>query len=999
MTDEPVDDPLDDLLGEAFRASAATSSETDLPVDFPAGSDRFQIGAEIGRGGMGVVHAGRDLSLRRPVAVKMLQDQHRSDRARVQRFFEEAQITGQLQHPGIAPVHELGVDAEGRPYFSMKRVEGETLAGLLSQRSDLADQRRRFLGVFEQVCQTVAYAHSRRVIHRDLKPSNIMIGAFGEVQVIDWGLAKVLGETTTVAVDAASSAPVDTVRTVDQDSASLDGSVLGTPRYMAPEQASGAVREIDERADVFSLGAILCVVLTGSVPVPEAKDSPEAVAKAARSSAGALLDPLRETVDEELASIALRSLDPEPSARFCNAGELADAVSSYLEKVEERTRAAQVAAAEERARAVAERRTRRVGWALVAVVLVAGAAAVAVQWSQEKKERTRIEEADQRVLRATDRVTELLGNAAAAPVVDASSWLRVLRAAEEAVALAGESDAQPAVRNRAESLLSDVRKNVARAEETARIAARDEDMVERLDRANMSLAVNWDYERVSAEYSAAFADYGIEIDRLSVQAAVSHIKESAISDALVRGLHDWFECQLEPDPSLARRLFEIAGSYDPDPFRIQVCESVLQGSMLRLLELANSENLEDQNDFSILVLGDALFRRGDAPEAIRLYRLVQRRSPDGFWINFQLGFYLTHVDPIPHAEVLRFTSAALALRRDCAPAWTNLASAQVKLGQAEDAIYSTERALELEPDLVAAYNQKGMALRVLGDLDGAEEVYLDALDLDPDLHVLYANLTNIYFDRGDLDYALDCLRNCWDLEPGNERTRGNLVSVLKRRGVQLSESDPQRARRHFEEALEFDPEDPVARVNVGLMFVAEGENEKALPHLREGHRKGVKRGGWDHPSEAWIQDCEEQLRTDARKCQLDHRFEDAFRLYGMALDGAHSPMLWPCRYDAACSAVRASTTCDNPQGARERRQRALDWLREEKESLREDLSGSTAGEEQILDRIRQALEDVDLEAVRTATFLERLDELERQRWHVFWGEWSDLLRSTGRSRK
>ena len=157
------------------------------------GSDsRYQLHGEIARGGMGAILKGRDTDLGRELAIKVLLEAHKDKREVVQRFIEEAQIGGQLQHPGIAPVYELGQFADLRPFFSMKLVKGETFSKLLAKRKNAAEDRGKFLGIFEQICQTMAYVHSRGVIHRDLKPANIMVGSFGEVQVMDWGLAKVL---------------------------------------------------------------------------------------------------------------------------------------------------------------------------------------------------------------------------------------------------------------------------------------------------------------------------------------------------------------------------------------------------------------------------------------------------------------------------------------------------------------------------------------------------------------------------------------------------------------------------------------------------------------------------------------------------------------------------------------------------------------------------------------------------------------------------------------
>ncbi len=194
---------------------------------------------------MGAILKGHDERLGRDLAVKVLLEAHRENPVLLRRFVEEAQIAGQLQHPGITPVYELGILSDCRPYFTMKLVKGHTLAELLGGRSCPSDSLPRLLGIFEQVCQTVAYAHARGVIHRDLKPSNMMVGSFGEVQVMDWGLAKVLSRGGVVDDASAGMMPeedmlIATVRSGEDDSSlSRAGSILGTPSYMAPEQARG----------------------------------------------------------------------------------------------------------------------------------------------------------------------------------------------------------------------------------------------------------------------------------------------------------------------------------------------------------------------------------------------------------------------------------------------------------------------------------------------------------------------------------------------------------------------------------------------------------------------------------------------------------------------------------------------------------------------------------------------------------------------------------------
>ena len=239
--------------------------------------DRYRLYGEIARGGMGAVLRGRDVDLGRDLAVKVLLEKYANRPDVARRFIEEAQIGGQLQHPGVVPVYDIGRFGD-RPFFTMKLVKGQTLAALLGERTDPAADRPRLLAISLQVAQTLAYAHAKGVIHRDLKPANIMVGAFGEVQVMDWGLAKVLAEGGIADEERASRRTSRAGRRDDHShrpqqrlvgSFGTDteaGSILGTPAYMPPEQANGDIANLDRRADVFGLGAILCEILTGKPP-------------------------------------------------------------------------------------------------------------------------------------------------------------------------------------------------------------------------------------------------------------------------------------------------------------------------------------------------------------------------------------------------------------------------------------------------------------------------------------------------------------------------------------------------------------------------------------------------------------------------------------------------------------------------------------------------------------------------------------------------------------
>lgn len=327
---------------------------------------RYRLDGEIGRGGMGAIIKGRDNELGRDLAIKVLLDSHKDNPAIVERFVDEARICGQLQHPGIAPVYELGHFADKRPYFTMKLVRGETLSQLIADRDDCAASRGKFLGIFAQICETIAYAHSRGVIHRDLKPTNVMVGAFAQVQVMDWGLAKVLSSASATDDKSALVQPHAPRPTelkldpagpdvpIDRGSQTESGSVMGTPAYMPPEQALGEVESLDQRADVFGLGAILCEILTGKPPYAT-DDGRNAFQLARQGKLDECIERLADCgADDVLISLTMQCLELKTQDRPRDAGVLARRVTEYLESVETRLRTAELERTAEAARANAQ---------------------------------------------------------------------------------------------------------------------------------------------------------------------------------------------------------------------------------------------------------------------------------------------------------------------------------------------------------------------------------------------------------------------------------------------------------------------------------------------------------------------------------------------------------------------------------------------------------------------------------------------------------------------
>jgi serine/threonine protein kinase len=316
-------------------APATASSPSAPPISTPKSKSLgpYEIISELGRGGMGIVLKARDKALNREIALKVMRaDGYKNDEWR-KRFIEEAQITGQLEHPGVAPVHLLGANSKGYEFFSMKLMSGRTLAQILKA---LSDKKRdvlreytlaRLLSVFERVCETVEFAHSRGVLHRDLKPANIMVGDHGEVWVLDWGLAKLISAQARDGNKAGAAVPaVKSIRDASGDLTTA-GSIVGTPAYMSPEQASG--EKLDEGADIYSLGAILYEILTGGLPV-EGNDVREILLRTVKGRIKHVRSTrIGKNVPKGLAAICMKCLSHRRKDRYLSAIGLIQDLRAY----------------------------------------------------------------------------------------------------------------------------------------------------------------------------------------------------------------------------------------------------------------------------------------------------------------------------------------------------------------------------------------------------------------------------------------------------------------------------------------------------------------------------------------------------------------------------------------------------------------------------------------------------------------------------------------------
>ncbi|MFN3192974.1 MAG: protein kinase domain-containing protein [Aureliella sp.] len=386
---------------------------------------RYQQLSKLGQGGIGEVWKAWDTQLEREVAVKTIREEYRLHSKVNARLEREALITGCIQHPGVPPIHGFGRLADGSVHVVMRQVEGQTFAEILKQTQTTDGERTRLLGIFLQVAQTVAFAHNLGFIHRDLKPQNVMVGRFGEVQVLDWGMAKRTGDDE-LAFDNADERGDDHAANVGRDeSASLtrDGDIFGTPAYMSPEQARGDRDSVGPPSDVFALGAILYEILTGNrvYRIAEHDDDSKSVLKMATlgDTKAAVNELERCAIDERLKRLCCSCLQSEIDKRPADAEAVAESVSEYLVFTQKALEDARIQQRTAEVKAVEESKRRKASvWWLSGILAasVIGTLGVAWQWglatfARDEASAARLL-AESRFIDAKKTVDEYLGEVA-----------------------------------------------------------------------------------------------------------------------------------------------------------------------------------------------------------------------------------------------------------------------------------------------------------------------------------------------------------------------------------------------------------------------------------------------------------------------------------------------------------------------------------------------------------------------------------------------------------
>jgi eukaryotic-like serine/threonine-protein kinase len=830
-------------FGSAMARVHLRESSDDAPVIRPTSpglhghpelASRYQLVGELARGGMGAIFQGRDLELGRDLAVKVMREEHRDHPEMVRRFVEEAQIGGQLQHPGIVPVHELGRLPDGRMFIAMKLVRGRTLAALLAARRSPEDERTRFVAIFEQVCQTMAYAHSKGVIHRDLKPSNVMVGSFGEVQVMDWGLAKVLeqgglaGEVRAVSPGEEASA-IRTWRDGSELMESRPSSVLGTPSYMAPEQARGAMDTLDERADVFSLGSILCEILTGgSAFMGETASEVYRMAERAElSDAFARLDGCG--ADVELVGLARACLAAAPRHRPRDASVVVSGLTAYLRGVEGRLRDAELATVRAEARAAGERRRRQLTLALVASVLVTGLIAAA-GWGWMDRERRRRVDAVEVAVNAALTDSAKKREKAIAAGSDPIRWVEAIEAARRAETLLASSDASPEQKERVRRFLD----GLVREREAIEAVDKDRRVVERLASVLNDFGVHGDERKADSDYAAAFRAYGVDVDTLDPSAAGRLLATSPVAPELASALDQWGilrRSRVLHDPAGADRLVAVARAADPDPWRNRLRDTVgrIGGGPAHRLEvlerLAATADVEHLPVTSVTRLATSLAILGRRDTAVALLRRAQASHRDDFWVNADLGRELMAAGR--PEEAVRFFAVAAGVRPRSGHALSGLGKSLLQSGHPVEARDVFRELTRLRPEDALYHVGLGATLLALEQPQEAGAEFVEARRLKADDWMIRDQIALAHHDRGEFIAAVEEQRESARRFPNLAVVHKALAHALQAAGL-IDE-----AVAEFRESVRLDPHFSPAYLFLGRALIETGELQEALDALAQ----------------------------------------------------------------------------------------------------------------------------------------------------------------------
>jgi Flp pilus assembly protein TadD len=959
---------LAEVMRQVLPALQALAPEPDSAAPRDLGD--YRLIREVGRGGMGIVYEAEQVSLGRRVALKVLPFAATMDPRHLQRFHNEARAAAGLHHANIVPVYGVG-NERGVHYYAMQFIEGRTLADLIAEQRGAALSQvptmtqteagpaattappaaqatstaprdaayfRRVAEWGIQAAEALDHAHQLGIVHRDVKPANLLVDGRGGLWVTDFGLAQVQSEARLT----------------------MTGDLLGTLRYMSPEQALAQRVVIDHRTDVYSLGATLYELLTLR-PAFEGNDRQELLRQIAQEEPKTP-HRVNRTIPAELETIVLKAMEKRPQERYATAQELATDLERYLRDEPIRARRPGLG---RRARKWARRYRAAVTAAAVCLVVTFAALLGSVGWVLSDRAARRRD--------AESKVREALEAAAPGLRQGNPRDPTLTTAVQRAEAQLSGGTIGAALRQRVEQLQKDVQ------------------MLLQLERIRLDQTWTLDedfFNRTAsdAEYARAFRTYGIDVAAMSPQEAAALVQGSAIREHLVAGLDDWADCLAgagkEGAGQQARHLLAVSRQVDPDPWRNRLRDLVLSRDAGDLEQLARSAPVEELSPAALRLLAHAVAATAwpSAPMLAALGR-AQRRFPGDFWLNSDLARALLGAGQ--GGRGIGFCRAAVALRPRSPAAHLNLGL--LLWSDADEAVGEFREAIRLKNDYAMAHFYLGALLgNEKRDEDGAIAEYRTAIACDPNCARAHNNLGLALLSRKDVDGAIAECRTAVTCNPGDSNTpRQSLFMALLAKGeLDAAAAECRELIRRKSDATQYH--------NQLRHVLRLAEVEAKLPQVLTGEVQPI--------------DNAERMEL-AESCQWPRKalYAASARFYADAFSrppgvkGADDPRSG-LRYNAACAAALAgcgqgmdADQCDDPERARLRRQ-ALEWLRADLAAYRGLLEKEP---DKAGPGMRQAMqlwqEDKDFAGVRAPEALAELPEAEREGWEQLWAVVADTL--------
>jgi serine/threonine protein kinase/tetratricopeptide (TPR) repeat protein len=798
--------------GKAERAWALP--EPLLPENGILGD--FRIGREIGRGGMGIVYEAEQISLGRRVALKVLPLAATMDARQLQRFQNEARAAAQLHHTNIVPVYFVGCERSVH-FYAMQYIDGHSLAELIAglradtgqpvppsaaPTVDAADgemltefsisttngaraatstlgpisDARYFRHVAElgvQAAEALDYAHQGGIVHRDIKPANLLVDDQRRLWITDFGLAQVQGDVRMTAT----------------------GELVGTLRYMSPEQALAKRVVVDNRTDVYSLGATLYELLTLE-PAFAGTDRQELLRQIAFEEPRAPRR-INKAIPVELETIVLKALEKNPADRYGTAQELADDLRHWLEDRPIRARRPSLV---QRSRKWA-RRHKPLVRVVVAMLVVAAvlAGGTGRWWAQQRAARYAAATAD------LERAEEARSR---------QEWAQARLALERARARLAPSD-PPDLHMR----VAEVRADLEMADELQKARMLGLQMKEG----------NWDLQASAIGYAAAFRHYAIDVEILTAEEASQGIQVSAIRNVLMGALENWMAI----DPKKRSRIAAVIKLANASPWYQQMLEAELRLDRAALKELAASDEALALSPEAVYGLAWMVDACKEQAAAINLLQRAQQRHPDDFWINDLLGRLLyqsAKTNPAQREEAVRFYTAAVALRPTSPSAHLNLGATLAGTGRLDEAIAEFQEAIRLKKDYAQAYSNLGRAFRDKGEIDQAIAACREAIGLKTEPFFGFESRLTLGValrQKGQLDESIAVCREAIQIKVDSAAAHENLGGALLDKGL-LDD-----AITEYHEVIRIKKDSPEAHCGLGVALHGKGLLDEAIAEFRQ----------------------------------------------------------------------------------------------------------------------------------------------------------------------